>query len=93
MIVVTNRAQRCETHKLALFLVGGRVKVSRAVSVVAILVKNNTAREFLKELCTWSQHLLRCNRSRLKGEPLQKLLYILGVDDVDHPRVFCCVGG
>ena len=46
MIVVTNRAQRCETHKLALFLVGGRVKVSRAVSVVAILVKNNTAREF-----------------------------------------------
>ena len=29
-IVVTNRAQRCETHKLALFLVGGRVEVSRA---------------------------------------------------------------
>ena len=46
MIVVTNRAQRCETHKLALLLVGGRVKVSRAVSVVAILVKSNTAREF-----------------------------------------------
>ena len=46
MIVVTNRAQRCETHKLALFLVGGRVKVSRAVSVVAILIKNNTARDF-----------------------------------------------
>ena len=45
-IVVTNRAQRCETHKLALFLVGGRVEVSRAVSVVAILIKNNTAREF-----------------------------------------------
>ena len=46
MIVVTNRAQRCETHKLALFSVGGWVKVSRAVSVVAILIKNNTAREF-----------------------------------------------
>ena len=43
---VTNRAQRCETHKLALFLVGGRVEVSRAVSVVAILIKNNTARDF-----------------------------------------------
>ena len=40
------KAQRCETHKLALFLVGGRVKVSRAVSVVAILIKNNTARDF-----------------------------------------------
>ena len=39
MIVVTNGAQRCETHKLALFLVGGRVKVSRAVSVVAILAQ------------------------------------------------------
>ena len=46
MIVVTNRAQRCETHKLALFLVGGRVKVSRAVPVVAILIKSNTARDF-----------------------------------------------
>ena len=43
---VTNRAQRCETHKLALFLVGGRVEVSRAVSVVAILIKSNTARDF-----------------------------------------------
>ena len=43
---MTNRAQRCETHKLALFLVGGRVEVSRAVSVVAILIKNNTARDF-----------------------------------------------
>ena len=29
-IVVTNRAQRCEMHKLALFLVGGRVVVLRA---------------------------------------------------------------
>ena len=46
MIVVTNRAQRCETHKHALFLVGGRVKVSRAVPVVAILIKTNTARDF-----------------------------------------------
>ena len=45
-VLVTNRAQRCETHKLALLLVGGRVKVSRAVSVVAILIKNNTARDF-----------------------------------------------
>ena len=28
------------------FWVGGRVEVSRAVSVVAILIKNNTARDF-----------------------------------------------
>ena len=47
---MTNRAQRCETHKLALFLVGGRVEVSRAVSVVAILIKNNTARDFERVL-------------------------------------------
>ena len=46
MIVVTNGAQRCETHKLALLLVGGRVKVSRAGFVVAILIKNNAARDF-----------------------------------------------
>ena len=43
--MVTNRAQRCETHKLALFLVGERGKVTRAVPVVAILIKSNTARE------------------------------------------------
>ena len=49
-IWVTNRAQRCETHKLALFLVGGRVEVSRAVSVVAILIKSNTARDFERVL-------------------------------------------
>ena len=60
MIVVTNRAQRCETHKLALFLVGGRVKVSRAVSVVAILVKNNTAREFLKDLPPTQRYVRTC---------------------------------
>ena len=32
--------------------------------------------------------------AQLKGEPLQKLLYVLGVEDDDHPRVLAaCVGG
>ena len=29
--------------------------------------------------------------AQLKGEPLQKLLYILGVEDDDHPRVLAAV--
>ena len=38
--VVPNRAQRCEYHKLAVFLVGGRDVVLRAdLVLVAILVK------------------------------------------------------
>ena len=70
------------------------------VSVVAILVKNNTARDFerivhmeptpvemqsfttVESVFVWAQ---------LKGEPLQKLLYILGVEDDDHPRVLAAV--
>ena len=75
MIVVTNRAQRCETHKLALFLVGGRVKVSRAVSVVAILVKNNTAREFLKDLPPTQRYVRTCavDRSANGSASVQQL--------------------
>ena len=70
------------------------------VSVVAILVKNNTARDFerivhmeptlvemqsftiVEPVFVWAQ---------LEGEPLQKLLYILGVEDDDHPRVLAAV--
>ena len=33
-------------------------------------------------VCAWAQ---------LNGEPLQKLLYILGIEDNDHPRVLAAV--
>ena len=64
------------------------------------MVKNNTARDFkrivhmeptpvemqsfttVESVFVWAQ---------LKGEPLQKLLYILGVEDDDHPRVLAAV--
>ncbi len=36
----------------------------------------------VQSVCAWAQ---------LKGEPLQKLLYILGIEDNDHPRVLAAV--
>ena len=45
--VVVNRAQRCEQHKLAVFLVGGGGEVLCAdLMLVAILVKCESARNF-----------------------------------------------
>ena len=48
-VVVVNRAQRCEYHKLAVFLVGGgggRVVLCAELMLVAILVKYESARNF-----------------------------------------------
>ena len=46
--VVVNRAQRCEFHKLAVFLVGGggSVVLCAELMLVAILVKYESARNF-----------------------------------------------
>ena len=70
------------------------------VSVVAILVKNNTARVFIRnvhmeptpvEMQSFTTVESVFVWAQLKGEPLQKLLYILGVEDDDHPRVLAAV--
>ena len=47
-IFVVNRAQRCEFHKLAVFLVGGggSVVLCAELMLVAILVKYESARNF-----------------------------------------------
>ena len=46
--VVVNRAQRCELHKLAVFLVGGEgsAVLCAELMLVAILVKYESARNF-----------------------------------------------
>ena len=62
-LVVVNRAQRCEFHKLAVFLVGGGSEVLCAdLMLVAILVKYESARNFERPpthpaLCRQRVHL------------------------------------
>ena len=43
-------------------------------------------RAILKDLCRWSQPLLRCS-----GDPLQELSNILSVEVDDHPRVLAAL--
>ena len=49
-IEVVNRAQRCELHKLAVFLVGGEgsAVLCAELMLVAILVKYESARNFVR---------------------------------------------
>ena len=87
-------------HKLALFWWVGGMWSCVQISVVAIWVKNDSARNFERivhmEPTPVEMHSFTTVQSvfvwaQLKGEPLQKLLYILGVEDDDHPRVLAAV--
>ena len=45
----------------------------------------------LVEMQSFTTVLSVCAWAQLKGEPLQKLLYIFGIEDNDHPRVLAAV--